>query len=609
MIATLALLSFVVCQDQASVEKASVKKASAEKAFVLTEAVTYAEVGERKLLCDIYTPNADGPHPGMLVVHGGAWRSGNRRQLRGYCTALAERGFVCYAIDYRLAPQHKFPAQIDDCRAALKWMRTTAAAHKLDPTRIGAIGYSAGGHLVSLLATTGEPPSPENGNVDTRLTAVVAGGAPTDFRWFPDNGRWAEYWMGGDLDTVPEKFQQASAVPFVDENDCPIFFFNGTADRLVPLVWTQSLHEALKQKGIDTELYRIEGASHMAAAANPAALKKGYEFLARRLLPDDSAPEPELEIQDTDPSASYRAIGVGRQGTVIVGGSGGNVFRSTDQGATWQQVPVTSENPPAAELDFRDIEQSADGSWTLMSAGSGAASNLFRSTDDGLTWQRVFANELPTAFFNGLDFWGNGRGLLIGDPIDGRLFLLSTTDHGATWQRVDGPAMDEGEYGFAASGTGVVTRADGRAWVATGAASCRVLTTADYGRTWQAAACDVRHGTEGSGIFSVAVSGQTAIVVGGDYLKPDEAANNCAISDDGGATWQAVDCQMPHKACVRFVGDDILTVGRTGIMLSRDAGQTWQTVSTESFYTFDVAADGTVYLAGAKGRVARLRLR
>jgi dipeptidyl aminopeptidase/acylaminoacyl peptidase len=136
---------------------------------------------------------------------------------------------------------------------------------------------------VCLLATTGEAPSEKNGNVDTRLQAVVAGGAPTDFRVFPDDGKWAEYWMGGNLKTVPDKFNAASATAFVDKDDAPVFFFNGTADELVPLEWSRSCHEALKACGVRTELHTIEGARHIPAAMNSKALDKAYEFLESEL--------------------------------------------------------------------------------------------------------------------------------------------------------------------------------------------------------------------------------------------------------------------------------------------------------------------------------------
>ena len=260
-----------------------------EPVFTVREKITYSKVGDRELLLDAFIPNDEGEYPAVLVVHGGAWRSGNRKQLRAYATALAERGFVCFAIDYRLAPKHKFPAQIEDCRAAVKWIRENASKYKVNPERLGAIGYSAGGHLVSLLATTGQPPSDENGNVDTRIQVAAAGGAPTDFRWFPDNGRWAEFWMGGDLSTKKAKFQAASSAAFVDASDAPLFFFSGSADELVPEAWTKACYFELKSAGVKTEFYSIPNAGHMQAAMDPTALKKACDFLASELVLNDKA--------------------------------------------------------------------------------------------------------------------------------------------------------------------------------------------------------------------------------------------------------------------------------------------------------------------------------
>lgn len=254
-----------------------------EEEYEVREKIVYSTVEGRELHLDAFVQKKEGRHPSVLVVHGGAWRSGNRKQLAGYAASLAQRGFNCFAIDYRLAPKDKFPAQIDDCRAALKWVRTNAEQYKVDTAKVGAIGYSAGGHLVCLLGTTGEAPSEKNGNVDTRLQAVVAGGAPTDFRAFPDDGKWAEYWMGGDLKTVPDKFNAASATAFVDKDDAPVFFFNGTADELVPLEWSRSCHDALKACGVRTELHTIEGARHIPAAMNSKALDKAYAFLESEL--------------------------------------------------------------------------------------------------------------------------------------------------------------------------------------------------------------------------------------------------------------------------------------------------------------------------------------
>jgi triacylglycerol lipase len=275
-----------------------------EPAYQIREKITYSTVGDRELLLDAFIPNEAGEHPAVLVVHGGAWRSGNRKQLRAYATTLASRGFVCFAIDYRLAPKHKFPAQIEDCRTAVKWIRKNASQYKVNPDRVGAIGYSAGGHLVSLLATTGTPPSEKNGNVDTRIQVAAAGGAPTDFRWFPDNGRWAEFWMGGNLTSEKDKFQAASSAAFVDAGDAPLFFFHGSADELVPEAWTKACYFELKSAGVKTEFYSIANAGHMRAAMDPKALQKACDFLASELVPESKS------ASSVAPKASEKAEGL-----------------------------------------------------------------------------------------------------------------------------------------------------------------------------------------------------------------------------------------------------------------------------------------------------------
>lgn len=255
-----------------------------ELAFDIRENIVYTSPGNTKVMLDAFVPKQEGVYPAILVIHGGAWKEGHRHSLRNYAVSLTQMGFVCFAIDYRLAPEHKFPAQIDDCRAAVLWIRANAKEYKVQPAKIGAIGYSAGGHLSTLLATTGEAPSDKNGNVDTRIQAAAAGGAPTEFRWMPaDNGKWAEYWMGGDLSTVPEKFHAASSTAFVDKDDAPVFFYNGTADKTVPLFWSMSCYDALKRAGVRTEMYKIEGASHNQAIGNAKALEKAYAFLKEEL--------------------------------------------------------------------------------------------------------------------------------------------------------------------------------------------------------------------------------------------------------------------------------------------------------------------------------------
>ena len=285
LMASLSLLTFVgvVCGDEKPGEQPAVISESPEFSVRLREDVVYGRVGDRELLLDVFLPEVEGPVPAVIVIHGGAWRSGNRKQLRGYADSLAKRGMACFAIDYRLAPDHKFPAQIDDCRTAVRWVRRNAAEYRVDAARLGAIGYSAGGHLAALLGTTGKAAEEDPEKLDTRLQAVVAGGAPTEFRLMPDGGKWAEYWMGGDQKAVPEKFEAASPTAFVDEKDPPFFFFNGTDDKLVPLIWSMTCHTALRGAGVRSEVYRIEGAGHIQAAMNQQAIQRAVAFLAAEL--------------------------------------------------------------------------------------------------------------------------------------------------------------------------------------------------------------------------------------------------------------------------------------------------------------------------------------
>lgn len=278
----------VVAALAASCLLSTMASADAQSAFEIDRNIVYSKVGDTELKLDAYVPNRKGPHPAVLVVHGGAWRSGNKLQLAGYARNLAERGFAAFAIDYRLAPKHKWPAQIEDCRAAVRWIRANAKKYNVDPFRLGAVGYSAGGHLVSLLGTTGKAPGQETGNHDLRVQAVVAGGAPVDFRLMPKNSKVFTYWLGGTRAEVPERYIEASPNAFVTADSAPTFQFNGTKDSLVRPAFSRPLHESLKRAGVVTEFHELEGANHLTAAMNQAVLDKAWAFF-----------ETHLQLKDT----------------------------------------------------------------------------------------------------------------------------------------------------------------------------------------------------------------------------------------------------------------------------------------------------------------------
>ena len=325
----------------------------------------------------------------------------------------------------------------------------------------------------------------------------------------------------------------------------------------------------------------------------------------------EAADAGKLKIREmaTGCDCSLRGSAVAGKAEAWVTGSKGTVLRTVDGGKTWRPVEV----PDAEELDFRDIEILKDGSVLLMAAGPGEASKLLRSIDSGMSWKVVLQNHDPNGFFDGLALDAVGqRGVLYGDPIDGQLDLYITSDGGKNWKpvpRSDRPKLQEGEYGFAASGSGISVH-ESVVCVATGGEAARVWRSQDWGRAWTVAKTPVRAGNESSGIFSmVFLDAMTGLVVGGDYRQPELDEGNVARSLDGGKTWlPQPGVKLEHKACVRSLGQrNALVCGRTGVAVSWDAGETWQPVECGGYYTAAIdAAAKVAYLAGSEGRVAKI---
>ena len=252
----------------------------------------YAERDSGPLKADVYIPQGEGPFPGVVVVHGGAWYTGTRAQLAGVAQLLAQRGITAVAISYRLAPKHKFPAQIEDCKAAVRWMREKAATLKIDPKRVGGFGYSAGAQLVTLLGTTDESAGLEGianpqQAPSTRLQAVAAGGVPCDFRVIDLDARGLDFWLGGTRREVGDLYRLASPRAFVSGDDPPMFFFHGENDNLVPMISPEAMCTSLKEVGVPSELYVVPKIGHIFAAMDRTALAKSVDFLVESLrVPD-----------------------------------------------------------------------------------------------------------------------------------------------------------------------------------------------------------------------------------------------------------------------------------------------------------------------------------
>ncbi|HBU38363.1 MAG TPA: lipase [Planctomycetaceae bacterium] len=232
--------------------------------------ITFATVNEQKIRLDLYRPKkASGTLPVVVWVHGGGWKNGSKDR----CPAawLAAHGFAVASINYRLTHEAQWPAQIDDCRAAVRWIRENAASFNLDADRIGAWGSSAGGHLVALLGTL-DAPSMEK--ISSRVQAVCDWFGPTDLLTMPPNtisetrteddiaqSNGAKL-LGATVRDVPALAKQASALHQVSADDPPFLIMHGEKDPGVPLSQSQRLHEKLLTAGARSELKVIANAGH-----------------------------------------------------------------------------------------------------------------------------------------------------------------------------------------------------------------------------------------------------------------------------------------------------------------------------------------------------------
>lgn len=230
--------------------------------------VAYLPEG-RKERADLYLPakRASGVRsPAVLIVHGGGWSGGKRNADRelNIGTTLAQHGYVGLSIDYLLATDERasWPVNIHDLKTAVRWLRANADKLQIDADHIGAIGGSAGGHLVALLAASGnvpelDPPGPY-GEFSSAVQCVVPMYGAAEVR----DGPSALRMLGKTREQAPELYRLASPTTHIDPRDPPFLILHGTADKLVPVEQSEILARALKQAGVEQELVVIPDAPH-----------------------------------------------------------------------------------------------------------------------------------------------------------------------------------------------------------------------------------------------------------------------------------------------------------------------------------------------------------
>ncbi len=232
--------------------------------------IVYTRAGGSDLKLDLARPSeGDGPFPVVLVIHGGGWRGGSKDGNRPALAEFAKRGYVAVSPQYRFCPKDTFPAQVHDVKAAVRWVKAHAGQYKADPGHVGAVGFSAGGHLSMMLGVTGPSDGLEGetggGGPDSSIQAVVNYFGPTDMAAsdIPEATRpLIKDFLGGTPREKAKEAAEASPLTFVSKGDAPILTFQGTKDPLVPHTQATKLADAMTAAGVPGRVELLIGAGH-----------------------------------------------------------------------------------------------------------------------------------------------------------------------------------------------------------------------------------------------------------------------------------------------------------------------------------------------------------
>jgi len=252
------------------------QKGQASDSIEILKDIEIGKVGTRVLHADIARPKTlpAVPMPAVMWIHGGAWSSDSHHSMQ-QTVKLANHGYLVLSVEYRLIDEAIWPAQIEDCKLGVRWLREHAANYNVNPDRIGCWGTSAGGHLAALMGVTGDKPELEgtggSAGFSSRVQAVVDFCGPTEFDGHPESySSFTTKMAGGTYEEKPDVFKQMSPLANVNPKACPFLIVNGEKDTTVPVRHAQLMTEALKQVNVPVELIIVKNAGH------------GYTFVAPR---------------------------------------------------------------------------------------------------------------------------------------------------------------------------------------------------------------------------------------------------------------------------------------------------------------------------------------
>jgi len=240
--------------------------------------------GDPRRVLDVHRPQADEPLPAVILVHGGSWSRGNRSRMQRVAEKAVERGYVAVNIEYRLAPEHRYPAQLLDVLEAVCWVRANARGLGIDPDRIALWGYSAGGHLSLLAAARPELATASStcAGVPADVQACVAGAGPTDLRLLGGAGPVKKF-LGGSPEEISPIYEEASPLLAVDSDYPPTFLYHGRDDWVVNVEHSRRMRDALQEAGVTVELFETDGGHISAARFAEEPINRAFDFLDRSL--------------------------------------------------------------------------------------------------------------------------------------------------------------------------------------------------------------------------------------------------------------------------------------------------------------------------------------
>ncbi|MEE4299362.1 MAG: alpha/beta hydrolase [Pseudomonadales bacterium] len=240
--------------------------------------IVYVERSSGDLTGSLFLPAGEGPHPAVLVIHGGGWRKGEPWHMGHVSRLLANEGFVAFTPSYRFTPEHQHPAQLDDVRDAYRWL---AARDDVDADDVAIWGYSAGAHLALLLGLAPE----EAGGLaaEERPVAIIGGGSPTSFELFDPESRLVVQLVGGSLDERPEAWEAASPISWVSSDDPPVYLYHGSLDQIVDVEHARQLASALQEAEVPVTLDTVMGGHISVAVFDRSVERRAAAWLEQHL--------------------------------------------------------------------------------------------------------------------------------------------------------------------------------------------------------------------------------------------------------------------------------------------------------------------------------------